>query len=171
MAGANTIPVPSGTAPCNFTVTVVAAGGVSTFTVNCGSAVVNGTYIAGTALTASNTVTISVNVTVIGSYTIATTATNGVTFSASGTFTTTGVQNVTLIGSGTPLAGGTPSSVNGPFTIPVPSGTAPCNFSLTVNFGTWSFKEGATTFSGTFSDAGYSYFLWLMKHLQVIILK
>ena len=144
VAGANTIPVPSGTAPCNFPITVApAAGGVATFIVDCTSAIPNSTYTQGYPLAAQNTVTISVNVTVIGSYTISTTLTNGMTFSASGNFAATGNQTVTLAGTGTPTAAGA-------FTIPVSSGTTPCSFPLTVDpsFGSWSFQVGTTTFSG-----------------------
>ncbi|MBL7742786.1 MAG: hypothetical protein JNN00_04845 [Chitinophagaceae bacterium] len=150
-AGANAVPLTGGTAGCNVTVNVnPAAGGAATFTVNCASATPNGTYTQGSALTASNTVTVDVNVTVIGTYTITTTATNGMTFTATGTFTSTGTQTVTLTGSGTPTAGGT-------FNIPVPAGTTPCSFSIDVDptFGTWSFKVGTTTYSGTIYESAF----------------
>jgi hypothetical protein len=148
LAGANTIPVPSGTAACNFPLTVApAAGGVATFTVDCTSATPNSTYTQGFPLAAQNTVTISVNVTVIGSYNISTTLTNGMTFAASGNFAATGNQTVTLAGTGTP-------TVAGAFNIPITVGTATCTFPLTVDpsFGSWSFQVGATTFSGPIYD-------------------
>jgi hypothetical protein len=107
-------------------VNVNPAGGAAVYTVNCASAVVNGTYTQNTALTAVNTVTITVNVTTIGTYTITTTATNGMTFTATGSFATTGNQTVTLAGSGTP-------TTSGANTIPVPSGTTPCNFTVNVS--------------------------------------
>lgn len=145
--GTNAVTLTGGTASCSFNVTVVAAAGAGTFAVICGSENVNGTYTAGTALTASNTVTVNVNVTVPGTYSIATTPVDGITFSASGTFAATGVVIVTLTSTSTPAAEGT-------FTVTIP-GTTPCTFSLTVDpaapsFGTWSFKAGTTTYSGTF---------------------
>lgn len=143
LAGANTIPVPSGTAACNFSVTVLATGGVATFTVDCTSATPNSTYTQGFPLAGPNTVTIGVNVTMIGTYSITTTPTNGITFTATGTFAATGNQTITLAGTGTPTAAGT-------FTIPVSSGTTPCSFPLIIDpsFGSWSFKVGTTNFSG-----------------------
>jgi hypothetical protein len=153
-SGAIPVPVTGGTASCNFTVTVAPGAGAATFAVNCGSANINGTYTAGVGLVgASNTVDLTVNVATPGSYTITTTLTNGMTFTATGTFAAAGAQNVTLAGSGTPTAAGS-------FTIPVPSGTTACSFSLTVDpgattIGTWSFKVGTTTHSGTFFDAIY----------------
>lgn len=143
-----TLNVPmAGSTPCTFPVTV---SGPATYTVNCGSATVNGDYEEGVALDATNTVDISVNVATIGSYTI-TGAINGMTFSKSGVFTTTGVQTITLAGSGTPAADGT-------FNVPMP-GMTPCTFAVTVDPGTapgtidWKFTEGATTYQGITTDA------------------
>ncbi len=146
--GANIVPLTGGTGSCNVTVNVnPGSGGAATFAVNCATATANGSYLINTALVpATNTVTVNVNVAIAGTYTITTTATNGMTFTASGTFAATGVQPVTLNGSGTPTAAGV-------FSIPVPSGTTPCNFSLTVYMGTWSFTEGANNFSGFIDDA------------------
>ncbi|MBK6990867.1 MAG: hypothetical protein IPH34_03165 [Chitinophagaceae bacterium] len=81
--GAVTIPITAGSSTCNFGVTTVAG---AVFSIDCATAVVNGTYQAGTALTAANTVDITVNVATAGPYNISTTATNGMTFTASGTF-------------------------------------------------------------------------------------
>ena len=120
-AGTTTVPVTVGTSTCSFTITV---GGPATFTVNCGSASVHGTYTQGVALTTTNNVDISVNVAVIGGYTITGTI-NGMTFSKAGNFTVTGPQTINLAGTGTPAAAGT-------FNVPVNSGTTPCNFSITV---------------------------------------
>jgi hypothetical protein len=69
---------------------------------SCGSAIVNGVYKVGTALTGSNTITLPVNVTSLGSYTVTTNTVDGISFSGSGTFTATGNQNITLNGTGTP---------------------------------------------------------------------
>ncbi len=112
---------------CDFSVTVTGTGGASAvFTVNCTSPVINGIYMAGTALTASNTVTLNVNVTTIGSWSISTTpAVNGIIFAGSGTFAATGAQTITLVGSGTPVSAATSS-------FPVTVGSATCNFSITV---------------------------------------
>jgi hypothetical protein len=111
---------------CFFSVSVTqASGGTSAFTVNCATAVVNGTYQAGTALTAANTVVLNVNVTAIGTWSVSTApAVNGITFSGTGTFTTTSAQTITLTGSGTPTNTGT-------FNFPITVGGATCNFSVT----------------------------------------
>ncbi|WP_156907115.1 hypothetical protein [Epilithonimonas caeni] len=82
------------------TVTVLSAAG--TYTMSCGSAIVNGVYKVGTALTTNNTITLPVNVTALGSYTVTTNTVDGISFSGSGTFTATGNQNITLNGTGAP---------------------------------------------------------------------
>jgi len=97
---------------CDFTVTVTAppppAGGSAVFTFNCAGATPSGTYVAGTALTATNSVTLNVSVTTVGTWSVNTgPAVNGITFSGTGTFTTTGAQTIILTGSGTPTAAGT----------------------------------------------------------------
>jgi hypothetical protein len=124
-AGSFNFPVTAGGASCNFSVTVNNSPGTNAvFTVSCTAPVINGTYLAGTALTAANTITLNVNVTTIGSWNISTApAVNGITFSGSGTFTTAGAQTITLNGSGTPAAGGN-------FNFPVTAGGATCNFSV-----------------------------------------
>lgn len=100
---------------CSFTVQVADPQTIpSDFTLagapaDCLNAVVNGSYIEGTALSNINTVTISVHVNSIGTYTLKTDTLNGISFSKSGVFTSTGDQQVTLQGSGTP---GTPHMLN-----------------------------------------------------------
>lgn len=84
---------------------------------------INGTYMAGLALNATNTISLSVLVTQAGSYSITTGAVNGIQFSGSGTFTAVGTQSITLTGSGTPAAAG-------PYTFT--PGTAGCSFTITV---------------------------------------
>nr|WP_052408569.1 fibrinogen-like YCDxxxxGGGW domain-containing protein [Nonlabens ulvanivorans] len=69
----------------------------------CSSTSVNGTYVAGNPLNASNTITIDVIVNVIESYTINTNTVNGYSFTSSGVFTHIGVNTITLTGSGTPI--------------------------------------------------------------------
>lgn len=71
----------------------------------CVSPVINGNYITGTALNASNTVVLKVNVISPGSYKLSTNTVNGIKFSASGVFSSQGLQSVTLTGTGTPTAG------------------------------------------------------------------
>lgn len=85
---------------CAATIKVLSPSG--TYTISCGSAIVNGVYKVGTALSATNTITLPVNVTTTGSYSITTNTVDGISFSGSGTFTGTGNQNVTLYGNGTP---------------------------------------------------------------------
>lgn len=84
------------------TITVMSASGQ--YTLSCGSAIVNGVYKVGTALTTSNTITLPVNVATLGSYTITTNTVDGISFTGSGVFTATGSQNVTLNGTGTPTS-------------------------------------------------------------------
>lgn len=72
----------------------------------CTGALINGTYTAGTALTATNAVVVSVNVDSIGTYSITTSTVNGISFRATGTFTSTGIQTITFAGTGTPTTAG-----------------------------------------------------------------
>lgn len=114
-----TIPVSSGggTTPADFTLGVTGTA--------CTGAVAQGTYTAGTVLTADNKITIQANVTAPGTYSISTTAINGITFSASGTFAAVGTQTVILTGSGTPsTAGNTNINVN--------AGSSTCTFTLSI---------------------------------------
>jgi len=112
---------------CNFPVTVKSA--VSAYSLNCSSIVVNGQYLKGQALSASNTITIGISVSSPGSYNITTPVTNGISFSASGTFLGTGSQQITLIGSGAP-------TVNTDFPIAINadaiSGNTACSASIPV---------------------------------------
>lgn len=129
-SGTFNYPVTNGATNCSFPVTYTTVITNATFALsgspgNCTGAVVNGTYTAGTALTAANTVVINVNVTSPGNYAIATTPVNGISFSASGTFNLTGgPQQVTLTGTGTPI-------VAGPFNYPLTGGGNTCIFSVT----------------------------------------
>jgi len=150
-AATSSFPVTVGTATCNFSITVVPAGGNATFTITCTGAVPAGTYIAGTPLTAANTITLNVNVTVIGSWSVTTApAVNGIIFSGTGTFAATGAQTIVLTGSGTPTAGGTN-------TFTVTGATATCTFQCTTTaaisdyfprttFSNWSYQfDGVAT--------------------------
>lgn len=137
-AGAVMIPVTAGSSTCSFQVTTVAG---ATFAFDCSSAVVNGTYEAGTALNASNTVNINVNVLTAGPYNISTTATNGMVFSASGNFAATGTQPLVLTASGNPTATGT-------FNIQMP-GTPTCSFQVTCTAPATPDWKFTTTIGGT----------------------
>jgi len=115
---------------CEFTVTVTAppppTGGSAVFTINCTGATPAGTYVAGTALIASNTITLNVTVTTVGTWSVTTApAVNGITFSGTGTFAMTGAQTILLTGSGTPTAAGT-------HTFTVTGGTGTCTFQCTT---------------------------------------
>ena len=131
-AGAFNYPVTNGATNCNFSITyntvIVNAGfALSGSPGNCTAAAINGTYTAGTALTASNTAVIYVNVTSPGIYNITTPTVNGISFAASGTFNINGPQQVTLHGVGTPIAAG------GPFNYQVSGGGGNnCGFFVTV---------------------------------------
>lgn len=126
-SGTNIFTVTFNGTTCEFSITVnVGTGGTSVFTVSCTSPVINGTYEAGSALSASNTVMLNVNVTTIGTWSVTTApAVNGIIFNGSGSFTATGAQTITLTGSGTPTAAGS-------FSFTVTGATAPCSFNLTV---------------------------------------
>lgn len=162
-AGQTTIPVTAGISACGFPVTVTPQGGGSaafTFAGSpgpCANANVQGTYTAGTALTAANKVTIQVNVTTAGSYNITSAPVNGMTFSRSGTFTTTGAQSVDLQGTGIPTAAGNQQ-------VPIVAGTSVCAFTVSVNQASgsggstspdsaWSFNEGTLFFFGRMDTA------------------
>ncbi len=132
-AGTDNFPATGGGTTCTFSITTAGTGSAATYTLggapgNCTGAVTNGTYTAGTILTAANTVILDVNVTVTGTYSISTPSNNGVVFSKTGSFTVTGPQTVTLNGTGTPtLAGNFNYLANG--------AASSCTFSVTVNPG------------------------------------
>jgi hypothetical protein len=130
MAGPFTYAATGGGTTCSFAVTATGTGTTAVYTLSgtpgtCTGAVANGTYTAGTLLTAANTVTINVNVTTAGSYSISTTAVNGISFSATGTFAGTGAQTVNLTGTGTPAAAGS-------FNYPATGAGNSCTFSVTA---------------------------------------
>ncbi len=145
-AGTSNIVATMGAASCTIPITVTpASGGTAVFTFNCAASLANGTYQAGTALTAANTLTVSVNVTTLGTWNLTTAVVNGMTFSRSGTFTTLGNQTITLNGTGTPTTAGTSNII-------VTFGAATCTIPITVtavavidyfprtNFSNWSYQ-------------------------------
>jgi len=75
---------------------------VAAYTMVCSSAVVQGQFFKGQALTASNVIRMNINVSQPGSYNIYTEIKNGISFKASGSFASTGTQTITLLGTGTP---------------------------------------------------------------------
>ena len=131
-AGNNIFTIKYGTSSCTFVITVTAAGtGVAVYSLGgspggCTGFIVNGTYTAGSILSAANSVSLQVNVVSIGTYTISTNTVNGISFSKAGTFSVTGPQVVIIAGAGTPTAGGN-------FNFSVTAATSSCSFSLTVN--------------------------------------
>jgi len=141
-AGTTNIPVTAGTSNCGFEVPVAAA---AAFTVDCGTAVVNGTYTEGTALGVANTVEVDVNVTTAGVVVLTGTG-NGMTFSGSATLTV-GTHTLTLTGTGTPAA-------DGDFDIDLNGTTGTCSFTVTVEPGApasdlkWKFNVGTTVYEG-----------------------
>ncbi|TKK65979.1 hypothetical protein FC093_18425 [Ilyomonas limi] len=92
---------------CDFTLTITPNNlPDAVFALNCGTAKLSGTYMAGTPMTTQNTVTVSATVTKAGKYSLSTTAANGVTFTGTGTFAAASStpQTVTLTATGTPVA-------------------------------------------------------------------
>ena len=126
-AGTNIVPLTAGTSTCNFTVnvevpgsgTLGGAGGACAPPVT-----INGTYTAGTTLTAGNTVEIQVNITTAGVVSIKTDTVANFSFSFTGNLNT-GAQTITLKGSGNPSSGGTK-------TFTVTFGTSTCTFTINV---------------------------------------
>lgn len=93
----------------------------------CTGYTVNGTYLAGTALNASNTLSFNVFVDTIGTYSLTVPTTNGMIFTGTGYFATTGVHTVTLSGFGVPSASGVFNTRVSPADT-----TKKCTFALTV---------------------------------------
>lgn len=109
---------------------VAPAIGKATFTFNCGSSIVNGTYIINAALNSSNTITVQVNVSVAGYYSFSAEA-GGMHFSRSGEWNTTGLQSVTLLSTGKPTqAGAVPITITGESA----GGNVTCDKNITVSY-------------------------------------
>jgi len=110
--------------------TISVLGSQVSYTINCGSAVVNGTYMQVESLDANNYVTIPLSgVTTGGTVTIATGTNNGVNFSTTETITTSG-NSITLKGQGIPTNAGTYT-----YTF-VTNGATPVTCSFSVKFNT-----------------------------------
>ncbi|UPZ14380.1 hypothetical protein [Flavobacterium humidisoli] len=114
------------TASCNgIPITVQAVA----YTIDCGTATQNGTYMQDVPLTALNTITLPINVTATGKTTITTTTANGISFTSGlVNLSALGAQNITLTGSGTPTASGTTAlTVSG-----TPGAVATCGLNVTI---------------------------------------
>lgn len=90
---------------CAFDLQVIAQP--VSYSMNCQSITLYGTFAPGVPVNGGNRMMISVNVQYPGPYAISTNTVNGIKFEATGTFTTTGPQSVLLQATGLPLAGGT----------------------------------------------------------------
>ena len=103
---------------------------------------VQGIFMAGTALTATNFINVDVDFATAGSYLITTNIVNGYSFSGVGIVTEAGIQSVKLTGSGTPTTAGAN-------TFTVSFGTSECDLVVDVlaaGTGAASFTlEGAPT--------------------------
>ena len=118
---------------------------------NCSNAVLEGEYVKGTALAASNFVELLVNVSAAGDWNVSTSVVNGITFSGSGTFTGTGLQSIVLTGSGTPVN-------QGPTTIPITAGSSTCSFVVDVENAT-VIVPGPGDYFPTTTNSNWIYFL------------
>ena len=117
-----------GTNGCSFSIVVTAGAGPAVFTLQssagtCSNVIVDGTYVVGQALTATNVITVVANVTTAGTFNITTTTVNGITFGGAGNFPAAGTYNLHLSSQGTPIAVGTNS-----FTFPILIGG--CSFDV-----------------------------------------
>ncbi|HUR66304.1 MAG TPA: hypothetical protein VMZ03_08115 [Chitinophagaceae bacterium] len=131
---------------CDIPINVTGGPNQAVYTINCPGVVVNGAYIAGTALNPlTNTIDIPINVTTPGDWSYLTNPkVNGMRFSGSGTVAA-GPTTITI--KGDPLSGPIAASppnynivVNGcsiPITVQAPGSLA------------YTFSIGATTYSGT----------------------
>lgn len=131
--------------------------GKATYSYNCSSDVtVNGTYIKGKILDASNYITITVVVTKPGNYEISATSGNGYNFHADGTFLTTGTFTINLAGNGTPTntASGCPTCGN---TISISNDgiaqtcSPPVRVTVLDNAGTYTVSCGSATVNGVYT--------------------
>ena len=82
------------------------SGSLQTSAGECLPKLVEGAYVEGVALDATNSIEVDVEVDKTGAYFITTDTLNGYYFSASGEFTNTGINTVQLTGKGKPLADG-----------------------------------------------------------------
>lgn len=110
---------------CEVTIPVTDS---TTMPVTCPAVTVQGTYTAGTPLTASNKATLSYTYASSGNFMITTNTVNGYSFSGSVMATAGTPVSISLAGSGTPVAAGSNT-----FTINFGDGNNTCTFPVTVN--------------------------------------
>jgi len=120
--------------------TIPVLGASTQFTVNCGSAVVNGDYFALMAVNGSNYVDIPITaVTTPGQILIETATVNGIKFSSGSINITSSTTSIRLYASGTPSATGTNSYS---FVVPTSPSTN-CSFNVLVKSATGTFAMPA----------------------------
>lgn len=111
------------------TTTINVQSNVAEYDLLCSSTTVNGSYLKGKELDASNTITLRVNVSKIGSYRVETEESKGIKFSAMGDFTSLGVNTITLHGQGNPTVN---SDIPLTITANTVSGNATCSVIVPV---------------------------------------
>jgi len=129
------------------------SGGTSVFTLvpaggNCSDAMTTGTFVAGTAVLATDFVIVTVDVTKVGTWSYNTGTVNGLSFSGSGTFTATGNQPIALQASGTPTAAENT-------TFPLNIGGVSCNFAIIVNPVSGNPAPGDPYYKATIAGVNY----------------
>jgi hypothetical protein len=129
---------------------------VSETTGECLPKTVNGAYIAGTTLGASDFIEVDVDVVTEGRYTIITDTINGYYFAGSGEFTSTGINTVKLFGKGKPLAEGSDFFIVSYDTTfcevevqVLPTGTQPPPPPPATGTYFWKFTVSGITYQGT----------------------
>jgi hypothetical protein len=129
---------------------------VSEITGECLPKTVNGAYIAGTNLGASEYIEVDVDVTKEGNYTISTDTVNGYYFTGSGEFSSTGINTVKLFGKGKPLAEGSDFFIVSYDTTfcevevqVLPAGTQPPPPPPATGTYFWKFTVSGTTYQGS----------------------
>ena len=103
----------------------------TTYTINCSSPVIAGTYRVGTAASSFNTVRISATSTGAGTFNITTPVVNGVSFNGIGNFAGAATQSIVLTASGTPTAAG-------PFSYNAIASTGGSNCNFLIDYGSSS---------------------------------
>jgi hypothetical protein len=127
-AGTDVFTATAGALSCTFPITVTATAPPPSG--NC-NATAQGTYTAGTVLTAGNTISISHTYATQGGYTVNTNSVNGYSFGPTNITATAGTPTtIVLNGTGTPTAAGTNT-----FTVNFGDGQT-CTFTVTVVAGT-----------------------------------
>jgi hypothetical protein len=145
-SGTFNYPITGSGSNCGFDIVYQSLVAPATYTFNCGTAIVQGAYVAGTALTSANFITLPITLTTSGSYNISV-SNNGVTFANSGILPT-GATSIVLPATGT----GTASGIS-VFTV-TGGGSSACPVNVNFTTGGGGFVEfikakvnGASTFT------------------------